>query len=50
MKFDDFLVSLCELATCNNDCLQKALRDQIIEGLLDGEIIRAFTSEAAKKS
>lgn len=43
-SFDDFLVSLRELAkTCNfcsHDCLQKALRDQIIEGLLDGEIIQ----------
>ena len=42
--FDDFLVSLRELAKtcnfCNNDCLQKALRDQIIEGLLDGETIQ----------
>ena len=42
--FDDFLVSLRELTKtcnfCNNDCLQKALRDQIIEGLLDGEIIQ----------
>ena len=43
-SFDDFLVSLRELAKtcnfCNNECLQKALRDQIIEGLLDGEIIQ----------
>ena len=42
--FDNFLVSLRELTKtcnfCNNDCLQKALRDQIIEGLLDGEIIQ----------
>ena len=42
-SFDDFLVSLRELTkTCNfcsNDCLQKALRDQIIEGLRDGDII-----------
>ena len=40
--FDDFLVALCELAkTCNfcNECLQKALRDQI-EGLNDGELIQ----------
>ena len=47
--FDDFLVSLHELAkTCNfcsNDCLQKALRDQIIEGLLDGEIIQELLQE-----
>ena len=43
-SFDDFLLSLCELAKtcnfCNNECLQKALRDQIIEGLLDGEIVQ----------
>ena len=43
-SFDDYLVSLRELAKtcnfCNNDCLQKALCDQIIEGLLDGEIIQ----------
>lgn len=43
-SFDDYLVSLRELAkTCNfcdNACLQKALRDQIIKGLLDGEIIQ----------
>ena len=48
-SFDDFLVSLRELAkTCNfcsNDCLQKALRDQIIEGLLDGEIIQELLQE-----
>ena len=43
-SFDDYLVSLRELAKtcnfCNNDCLQKALRDQIIEGLLDGDTIQ----------
>ena len=43
-SFDDFLVSLRELAKtcnfCNNECLQRALRDQIIEGLRDGEIIQ----------
>ena len=42
--FDDFLVALRELAKtcifCNNDCLQKAIRDQLIEGLQDGEIIQ----------
>ena len=43
-SFDDYLVSLRELAKtcnfCNNDYLQKALRDQIIEGLLDGNTIQ----------
>ena len=43
-SFNDFLVSLRELAKtcnfCNNDCLNKAIRDQIIEGLLDGETIQ----------
>ena len=41
---DDYLVSLRELAKtcnfCNNDCLHKAIRDQIIKGLSDGEIIQ----------
>ena len=43
-SFDDFLVSFRELAKicnfCNNDCLHKALCDQIIEGLQDGDIIQ----------
>ena len=43
-SFDDFLVALRELAkTCNfysNECVQKAIRDQIIEGLQDGEFIQ----------
>lgn len=43
-SFDDYLVSLCELAKtcnfCNNECMQKALRDQIIEGLHDGDTIQ----------
>ena len=45
-SFDDFLVSLRELTKmcnfCDNDCLQKALRDQIIEGLQDGDTIQEF--------
>ena len=44
-SFDDFLRPSCELAKmynlCNNKCLQKALRDQIIEGLHDREAIQA---------
>ena len=43
---------LRELAkTCNfwnNDCLQKALRDQIIEGLLDGKIIQELLQVKAR--
>ncbi len=39
--FDDFLVSLRDLAKtcnfCNNECLKRAIRDQIIEGLQDGD-------------
>ena len=39
-SFDDYLVSLHDLTKtcnfCNNECLQIALCDQIIEGLFDG--------------
>ena len=42
-SFDDFLVSLRELAkTCNfcsNECTEKNLRDQIIEGIRDGDTV-----------
>ena len=42
-SFDDFLVSLRELAkTCNfcsDQCTQKNIRDQIIEGLMDGDTV-----------
>ena len=41
-SFDDFLVSLRELAKtcgfCSEQCMQKSIRDQIIEGSLDGDI------------
>ena len=47
--FNDFLVSLRELAkTCNfcsADCTQKNIRDQIIEGLLDGDAIEHLLQE-----
>ena len=47
--FDDFLVSLRELAkTCNfcsDTCMQKSIRDQIIEGLLDGETVEDLLKE-----
>ena len=48
-SFDDFLVSLRDLVrTCNfcsNACVQQSLRDQIIEGLLDGDTIEALLQE-----
>ena len=47
--FDDFLVSLRELAkTCNfcsAECNQKNIRDQIIEGLVDADIIEQLLRE-----
>ena len=47
--FDDFLVSLRELAkTCNfcsDTCTQKNIRDQTIEGLLDGDIVEDLLKE-----
>ena len=48
-SFDDFLVSLRELVkTCNfclDACIQKNIRDQIIEGLLDGDTIGTLLQE-----
>ena len=42
-SFDDFLISLRELAKtcrfCSETCTQKSIRDQIIEGLSDGDTI-----------
>ena len=42
-NFDDFLVALRELTkTCNfcsNQCAQKSIRDQIIEGLVDKDTV-----------
>ena len=47
--FDDFLVSLRELAKtckfCTEECLQKHIRDQIIEGLVDGDAIEDLLKE-----
>ena len=47
--FDDFLVSLRELAKtckfCTEECLQKHIRDQIIEGLVDGDTIDDLLKE-----
>ena len=43
-SFDDFLVSLRELAkTCNfcdNGCTEKNIRDQVIEGLICGDLLK----------
>ena len=47
--FDDFLVSLRELAKtcrfCTDECCQKHIRDQIIEGLLDGDAVEDLLKE-----
>ena len=47
--FDDFLVSLRELVKtcsfCSEECTQKNLRDQIIAGLLDGDIVEDLLKE-----
>ena len=47
--FDDFLVSLRELAKtcgfCSDACSQKSIRDQIIEGLVDGDTVENLLRE-----
>lgn len=47
--FDDFIISLRELAKtcnfCNNECTQKNIHDQIIAGLADGEAVEALLKE-----
>ena len=47
--FDDFLVSLRELAKtckfCSDNCTQKNIRDQLIEGLLDGDTVEHLLQE-----
>ena len=48
-SFDDFLVALRDLVeTCNFcsvACTQKNLRDQIIEGIIDGDTVEALLQE-----
>jgi len=48
--FDDYLISLRELAKtckfCSESCLQKNIRDQIIEGLSDGDTIEDLLQES----
>ncbi|XP_065896213.1 uncharacterized protein [Dysidea avara] len=47
--FDDFVLALRELVkTCNfcsNDCTRKNIRDQIIEGILDGDTVEDLLQE-----
>jgi len=48
-SFDDYLVSLWELAKicnfCSEECSQKSIHDQIIEGLLDGDTIEELLKQ-----
>lgn len=48
-SFDDFLVSLQELAKtfnfCSDECMQKGIQDKIVEGLLDGDAIEDLFKE-----
>ena len=48
-SFDDYLVSLRELVKtcnfCNDTCVQKNLRDQTIEGILDGDTVEHLLQE-----
>ena len=48
--FDNFLVSLRDLVKtsdfCSEACTQKSLRDQIIDGLLDSNTVKALLQEA----
>ena len=48
-SFDDYLVSLrdlmCTCNYCSDECSNKALRDQIIEGLYDGDTVEQLLRE-----
>ena len=47
--FNDFLLSLCELVKaynfCSDACTPKNIRDQVIEGLLDADIVEDLLQE-----
>ena len=49
-SFGDYLVSLRELVKtlnfCSEACAQKNIRDQIIEGLADGEIVEDLLQQS----
>ena len=49
-SFDNFLVSLRELAKtckfCSDECIQKSIRDQIVEGLIDGDTVEDLLKES----
>lgn len=49
-SFDDFLISLRELAKtckfCSESCVQKSIRDQIIKGLNDGDTTEYLLQES----
>ena len=48
-KVDDYVISLRELAKtcafCNNACMEAAIRDQLVEGLENAEIIDELLKE-----
>ena len=48
--FDDYLIALRELAKtcrfCFNTCMQKIIRNQVIEGLLDGNTVEDLLQES----
>ena len=49
-SFNDFLVSLRELAKtckfCSDEYIQKSIRDQIVEGLMDGDTVEDLLKES----
>ena len=48
-SFDDYLISLRELAKtckfCSDVCLEKNIRDQVIEGVCDGDTVEGLLQE-----